>query len=1059
MRADFPRGRCIHDLLEEQVERTPESVALAGPSLTRASPSQVSWTYAELNQRANVLAHYLQTLGVGPEVLVAVCMERAAEMVVGLLAVLKAGGAYVPLDPAYPPERLAFILEETQVAVVLTQQSIAAFLPSYQAQVVCLDNPNLPVEIQKLAGDDFRFSSNAQDPSRLAYVIYTSGSTGKPKGVEICHRAVVNFLHSMRAVPGMGAQDTLLSVTTLSFDIFGLEIWLPLTTGARVVIVPEEMVRDGRELAALMRRSGATVMQATPSTWRLLLESGWEGSAQLKILCGGEAWAPQLAEQLLPKCASLWNMYGPTETTIWSAVNPVEKGKPVLIGHPIANTQFYVVDKIMQPVPVGVPGELLIGGEGLARGYLHRPELTDEKFIANPFRPDAGSRLYRTGDLVRYRADGTLEFLGRMDQQVKIRGFRIELGEIEAVLGQHPAVQQTVVLAREDAPGDRRLVAYVVVNPEYQEGSHEAELHSEHLDHWQRIWDETYRQSAISSDPTFNIAGWNSSYTGKPLLAEEMRTWVDTTAERILALHAQHVWEIGCGTGLLLYRLAPNCGLYYATDQSANVVQALQQQIAGRDSLASRVVLRQANADDFTGIAAESFNAVILNSVVQYFPSTNYLIRVLEGVVRSVKPGGAIFLGDIRSEPLLSAFHAAVQLEQAPASLPCADLRQRIQRALRQEKELAISPVFFNALRRHLPAITQVEIQLKRGSHHNELSLFRYDVVLRVGAAVKATKNWTRLDWQRRGFSVPDLHRYLVKERPVALVLTGVPNARLQRDPRMLAMLASADCPATAGEVREALQRESASMGMEPEVFWALGESLGYAVQVRWSDGGAPGSYDVVFLRREKDARERADSVFHFPGEPSSPKPWSAYANNPLRGMSAGKLVPQLRGLLEKKLPEYMVPSAFTLLDAFPLTPNGKVDRKALQLSGANPVAEPSSVYVAPDNETEQKIAAIWQDVLGIAKVGRNDNFFDLGGHSLLLMKVQSQLQQAFSDEITMVDLFQYTTVRALGQYLAGQADSRESERVPARGEVRKEVIRRHRELRQHLEDELRKVA
>ncbi len=292
-------------------------------------------------------------------------------------------------------------------------------------------------------------------------MLFTSGSTGRPKGVEISHRAVINFLNSMREAPGMKEQDTLLSVTTLSFDIFGLEIWLPLTTGAKVVIASEEVARDGKELAALMRQSGATVMQATPSTWRLLLESGWEGNPHLKILCGGEAWPAQLAEQLLPMCAELWNMYGPTETTIWSAVHQVRVGMPVLIGHPIANTEFYVVDSHLQPVPVGVPGELLIGGAGLARGYLNRPDLTAEKFIADPFRTDTGSRLYRTGDLVRYRADGTLEFLGRIDQQVKIRGFRIELGEIESVLRSHPGVREAVVVMREER--EKQLVAYVVL--------------------------------------------------------------------------------------------------------------------------------------------------------------------------------------------------------------------------------------------------------------------------------------------------------------------------------------------------------------------------------------------------------------------------------------------------------------------------------------------------------------------------------------------------------------------------------------------------------------------
>jgi len=457
-KAVVPKRQSICDVFEEQVERAPGAIALTARSLTQASAPHVTWTYAELNQRADELALYLRSLGVGPEVLVAVCVERTVEMVLGLLAVLKAGGAYLPLDPAYPRERLAFILEDAQVPVVLTQRSTAGFLPNCQARFVLLDDPNLQSAIQKLKRDDFRFSGKRRKTLHLAYVVYTSGSTGRPKGVEICHRAVLNFLNSMRVAPGMTSEDTLLSVTTLSFDIFGLEIWLPLTTGARVVIAPEEVARDGKELAQLVQRSGATIMQATPYSWQLLLESGWEGSSSLKILCGGEAWSEELAAQLLPKCASLWNMYGPTETTIWSAVSAVEKGKSIAIGHPIANTQFYVVDSYLQPMPIGVPGELLIGGIGLARGYRNRPELTAERFIPSPFAANAHSRLYRTGDLVRYLADGTLEFVGRIDQQVKVRGFRIELGEIEAALLEHPQIKSCAVVAR-DVSGDKRLMA------------------------------------------------------------------------------------------------------------------------------------------------------------------------------------------------------------------------------------------------------------------------------------------------------------------------------------------------------------------------------------------------------------------------------------------------------------------------------------------------------------------------------------------------------------------------------------------------------------------------
>jgi amino acid adenylation domain-containing protein len=1041
---DYPKDVLLHQLFEAQVECGPEAVALVGPSLALGAASQVRLSYAELNHRANQLAQHLQTLGVGPEVLVAVCMERTVEMIIGLLAILKAGGAYVPLDPAYPPDRAAFILEETQAAVVLTQLSLACSLPRCRAHVLCLDHPTVQAEIHKLSGCNTGFSRDNQRQSNLAYVIFTSGSTGWPKGVQIEHGAVVNFLESMAREPGLKAEDVLVAVTTLSFDIAGLELFLPLTKGARIVVAGREAVMDGRSLGELLETSQATVMQGTPSTFRALLESGWAGRKEMKILCGGEALTPELARELIPRCSSLWNMYGPTETTIWSTIWQVTSAEgPISIGRPIANTQVYLLDTQQQLVAPGAPGELCIGGDGLARGYLHKPEMTAERFIPNPFNTILSSRLYKTGDLARYLPDGNLECFGRLDQQVKIRGFRIELGEIEAVLRQHPAVEQAAVIAREDAPGGKRLVAYVVPNPKYQSDASGAESQSEHLGAWQAIWDRTYHGMPEVDDGTFNIAGWNSSYTGKPIPEEEMRIWVDTTVLRILALRPRHIWEIGCGTGLLLYRLAPHCAHYYATDFSANAVRALQQQISASDSLSSRVVVQQADAEDFTGIRAGSFDAVILNSIVQYFPSINYLVRVLEGVVKAVKPGGAIFLGDIRSQPLLEAFHASVQLHQAPASLPCFELRQRIQNALSRERELTISPGFFTALRKTLPAITQVEMQLKRGSYHNEMTVFRYDVVLLVSKAVMSARDWVQFDWQECGFSASDLHRYLVQERPSALVLTGVPNARLERELGMLEMLASADCPATVGELREALRRETASVGMEPEVFWTLGDSLGYAVQVRWADTGARGSYDVVFVRRVRNTGHgTANSLFHFPDEANAPKAWSAYANNPLEGMFIRNLMPQLRAFLEKKLPEYMVPSAFVLLDKLPLTPNSKLDRKALPSPGDSRV-DLEGAWAPPENEAEQVIARVWEELLGVSRVGRDNNFFDLGGDSLLLIRVHIKLEQAFARPLPVVEMFRHPTVKSLAEYLTDQ----EAEATTLTRN--REQIERHKQLAQ----------
>jgi amino acid adenylation domain-containing protein len=442
--------RCFQELFEAQVERTPDAVAVMfGGQLL---------TYRELNARANRLAHHLRRLGVEPGGLVGVCVERSLEMVIGLLGILKAGGAYVPLDPAYPTERLGFVLEDAQPKVVLTQESLTAALPTERSRMICLDSE------WRLIGRESEGNLGAEITGNdTAYVIYTSGSTGKPKGVEITHGALVNFLKSMGQQPGMTDSDVLLAVTTISFDIAGLELYLPLTMGARVVIAEREISADGRRLSQYITQVGATVMQATPATWRMLIGAGWRGSPGLKILCGGEALPGELATQLLARGVSLWNLYGPTETTIWSTLHRVESiGGSVPIGRPIANTEIYILDRNLEPVPIGVAGELYIGGAGLARGYLNRPELTEEKFIRHPFSHDSTARLYKTGDLARYLTDGNIEYLGRLDDQVKVRGFRIELGEVESALSQHPAVTENVVVVREDEPGDKRLVGYVV---------------------------------------------------------------------------------------------------------------------------------------------------------------------------------------------------------------------------------------------------------------------------------------------------------------------------------------------------------------------------------------------------------------------------------------------------------------------------------------------------------------------------------------------------------------------------------------------------------------------
>jgi len=453
---DYPKNYCIHQLFQEQVQKTPDAIAVIF--------AEEKLTYRQLNHQANQLAHYLQSLGVGPEVLVGISVERSLEMIVGLFGILKAGGAYVPLDPSYPAERVEYILANSEAAVLVTVSQVLATLPKYAGKVICLDR-----DLPKLAGENQENPDSQVKGENLSYVIYTSGSTGKPKGVQICHQSLVNFIYAMKSEPGLHSNDRLVAVTTISFDIHTLEIYLPLTVGATIILASRQITTDGVGLAEEIAKHDVTVMQATPATWRMLLTANWSGKRNLKAICGGEALPQSLANDLLDKVGSLWNIYGPTETTVWSTTGEVKADRKNInaeaaepIGWPIANTEIYILDKNLQPLPIGIPGELHIGGDGLARGYIKRPELNAEKFISNPFSNQASSRLYKTGDLVRYLPDGNIEYIGRIDNQVKIRGFRIELGEIEAVLLQHPQIREGAVIAREDNPGDKRLVAYYV---------------------------------------------------------------------------------------------------------------------------------------------------------------------------------------------------------------------------------------------------------------------------------------------------------------------------------------------------------------------------------------------------------------------------------------------------------------------------------------------------------------------------------------------------------------------------------------------------------------------
>jgi amino acid adenylation domain-containing protein len=997
-----PPAELVHELVAAHARTEPDAIAV--------TCGDTNLTYRELDGRANALAAVLRAHQVGRGTLVALATERSADLVVGVLGILKAGGAYVPVDPGYPAERIQYLLSDSRAGVVVTQRHLVDRLPAGGAAVVAVDGHPAAADPGRLPG---------AGPADPAYVIYTSGSTGKPKGVVVSHGNVTRLFAETEHWFHFGPQDSWSLFHSFSFDFSVWELFGALCHGGRLVVVPYAVSRSPEDFLRLLRDERITVLSQTPLAFRHLMaaeETAPPGELSLRLVVfGGEkldvpglrAWFDRHGDQR-PR---LVNMYGITETTVHTTYRELTRadadwassGSP--IGVAIPDLSLRVLDGYGELSPIGVRGELYVGGGGVTLGYLDRPELTAQRFVDGP-----DGREYRSGDLVRWLPTGELEYVGRADQQVKIRGHRIELGEVSAALTEHAGVREAVVLPDQEG---NRLVAYVIPEPG---GTEEADRGVE----WRDVFDRVYGESdAQIAEPDFDIGGWVSSYTGELLPAVDMAEWVGTTVDRVLELGPRRVLEIGCGTGLLLSRIAPHCVEYQGIDMSEAAIRRLREAVVEPRPDLSHVDLQVRPAHDLAAFGSGRFDTVVINSVVQYFPDPGYLREVIAGALRVVADGGAVFVGDVRALHLFQTFHADVELRREPGR-SVALARAHIRRAAAQDRELVLAPAFFEQLRREHPRISRVETQLRRGERDNEMTRYRYDVVLHAGTPVPQRAPDTVLDWADGRTTLADVETLVREQNPEALVVRGVPNARLADIAAALAELDQADAgdPAPVLAPRPGAHRAG---GLHPELWWQLGRRLGFATTVGWTPDAADGRYTVLLAAPGTRDRWIADQ----PAATIRPEDTST---DPAFARTAAALVPRLRAHLKDRLPDYMVPSAFVPLTRFPINSNGKLDRAALPAAVPDTVAD-TEVAAEPATAAERILAEIWDEVLGAGPVGTDSNFFQLGGDSIHTIHVVSAARKR-GLELTPQMMFRYDTLGELAA--AASATGTSSEHGPA---------------------------
>ncbi|MEN9865451.1 MAG: D-alanine--poly(phosphoribitol) ligase, subunit 1, partial [Pseudomonadota bacterium] len=908
-------------------------------------------SYLALNQRANALAHCLRQHGCQAERLVGLCLPRSIDAVVALLAIFKTGAAYLPLDPGYPPQRLHYMLADARPHLIVTDSSNQTSALHPGLAQLCMDQIGPDQLAQSVDA-----SSNlpaCQLPQHLAYVIYTSGSTGQPKGTQLCHGGLHNLILAQQQAFALAPGARVLQFASLNFDASVWEIVMALASGATLCLADSDQLLPAAALQATIAQHAITHLTLPPVVLAML-EPAALATVQTLIVAG-EACPPLLAAQWA-QGRRFFNAYGPTESTVCAslldcaALSIHKLPSQLAIGQAIHGISLQVLDDNLHPVPAGQIGQLAIGGVGLARGYLGRAALTAEKFIPDPAPGQPGARLYLSGDLASWQADGNLAFHGRIDQQIKLRGMRIEPGEIEAALSTTPWVQQACVLAHPaglDQPSGagqgaaQQLVAWVVAD--YAQFGDTRARQQDNTAHWGQASDDIY-QGATATDAQTNFSGWYSSYDRTEIPVHDMQEWLDHTVSRIRALSARRILEIGCGAGLLLHRLAPACERYHGVDLSPVVIAQLQATLAAQSGQhlqadlhanpeagarpACHITLAAAAADAVAQGLSESFDTVIINSVAQYFPSLAYLDQVLQAALSLLHPtGGQIFIGDVRHLGLHRVFHSALALHQAQPPTAVAQIRSTVARSMAMETELLLDPRYFFCLQQQYPQIVQVQILPKAGQARNELTKFRYDVVLTLahsrsasawqtaqpGPASQLQPHWQT--WQA-DMNLAWLDATLAQPADY-LALRNLPDERIAAENAACHALGQAAPQQSVEQLLACLPATAPAPGLAQ--LTALGQRHGYILESSVA-AGEQGGLHLVWHKTGLPIDWRA----------AYDQASSALANIPSLWKLQQAMQQHLLAHLQQVLPQHMVPAHIVFLPQMPINANGKIDRLAL---------------------------------------------------------------------------------------------------------------------------------